>query len=357
LDGGQITPYDPIVRAIVLVGGAGTRLRPLTWRTPKQLVPVLNRPLLEHLLLHLRQHNVTRITLAMTERSEDIRTAFGDGTALGIELSYEYEDTPLGSGGAIASVAQGWDEPFLVCNGDIITDIDLTAMIAFHREHAAELTMHLHEVDDPSGFGVAVTAPDGRITQFIEKPPRETAPSRMINAGNWLFEPSLLDEMNPTTFNRIEDGLFPALCDAERPIYGFSQPGGYWKDVGNSQALLTVNLDLVTGLIPGHLSADTQGVLIGGGTNIADADLQAPTVIGPDCQIGQNVTISGSVLWDHVTIESGAIIKDSIIASGVTIGRAVKIDRSVIAHGAQIGAGVELTDASVEPDEQIQAGA
>lgn len=350
-----MTAYDPAVRAIVLVGGAGTRLRPLTWRTPKQLVPVLNRPLLEHLLVHLREHGVTRITLAMTERTEAIRTTFGNGAALGIELDYAYEDTPLGSGGAIASVAQGWNEPFLVCNGDIITDIDLTAMIAFHRQHNAQLTMHLHEIDDPSGFGVAVTAPDGRITRFIEKPPRETAPSHLINAGNWLFDPSLLDEMDPTTFNRVEDGLFPSLCEAERPIYGFSQPGGYWKDVGNSQALRTVNLELVSGSIPNRVPPDTGGVLIGNGTDIVGADIQQPSVIGPNCRIGSDVTITGSVIWDGVTIDSGATITDSIIASGTTIGRDVKIDSSVVAHGAQIGNGAQLIDATIEPDEQIEA--
>jgi NDP-sugar pyrophosphorylase family protein len=349
-----MTTSDSAVRAIVLVGGAGTRLRPLTLRTPKQLVPVLNRPLLEHLLTHLRDHHITRITLAMTERSEAIRTTFGDGSTLGIELDYAYEDTPLGSGGAIASVAQGWDEPFLVCNGDIITDINLTAMLAFHREHDAQLTMHLHEVEDPSGFGVAVTAPDRRVTRFIEKPPRETAPSRLINAGNWLFEPSLLDEMDATTFNRIEDGLFPALCEAERPIYGFSQPG-YWKDIGNAEALRAVNLDLVAGAIPGRVPADTEGVLIGTGTDIAGAIISKPSVIGSDCQMSQDVSIDGSVVWDSVSIDAGVTIANSIIASGVTIGRDVKIERSVVAHGARIGNGAQLIDATIEPDEQIEA--
>lgn len=345
---------DSAIRAIVLVGGAGTRLRPLTLRTPKQLVPVLNRPLLEHLLTHLRDHHITRITLAMTERSEAIRTTFGDGAALGIELDYAYEDTPLGSGGAIASVAQGWDQPFLVCNGDIITDINLTAMIAFHREHNAQLTMHLHEVEDPSGFGVAVTAPDGRITRFIEKPPRATAPSRLINAGNWLFEPSLLDEMDPTTFNRVEDSLFPALCEAARPIFGFSQPG-YWRDIGNAQALRAVNLELVSGSIAGRVPSATQGVLIGERTDTAGANISQPSVIGSDCRIGQNTSVHRSVLWDGVTIDSGATITDSIIASGVTIGRNVKIERSVVAHGAHIGNGAQLIDATIEPDQQIEA--
>jgi len=357
LDGTCANSYDAAVRAIVLVGGAGTRLRPLTWRTPKQLAPVLNRPLLEHLLTHLQHHGITRITLAMTEHSEAIRRRFEDGASLGVELVYAYEDTPLGSGGAIASIAQGWDEPFLVCNGDIITDIDLTAMTAFHQERQAELTLHLHEVEDPSGFGVAVTAADGRVSQFIEKPPRETAPSRMINAGNWLFEPSLLDEMDATSFNRVEELLFPALCEAGRPIYGFSQPAGYWRDIGNAQALRAVNIDLVSGAIAGRVSSDSDGVLIGDGTDVGGADIRKPSVIGSDCRIGEKVSVEGSLIWDGVIIGPGATITNSIIASGAMIGRDVTIDRSVIAHGARIGSGASLSDANVDPDETIEAGA
>lgn len=343
------------MRAIVLVGGQGTRLRPLTWRSPKALVPVLNRPLLEHLLLHLKRHDITRVTLAMTQRNAEIRDAFGDGTTLGIELDYAYEDTPLGSGGAIASVAQGWDEPFLVANGDIITDLDLTAMFAFHRQHGAELTMHLHEVDDPSQFGVAVTAEDGRITEFVEKPPIETAPSKLINAGNWLFEPSLVDELNPTEFNRVEDGLFPTMCENDRPIYGFSQPS-YWRDIGNSEALLQVNLELVGGAIPGRVPDGTNGVLVGDGATLdAAAHVNAPAVIGEACTIRNGATLERSVCWDGVVIEEGATVQDSVLASGVTVGAGAVVQHSVVAHGATIAAGARLNNQDIEPDSAIEA--
>ncbi len=343
------------MRAIVLVGGQGTRLRPLTWRSPKALVPVLNRPLLEHLLLHLKRHAITRITLAMTQRNAEIRDAFGDGSALGIELDYAYEDTPLGSGGAIASVAQGWDEPFLVANGDIITDLDLTAMFAFHREHNAELTMHLHEVDDPSEFGVAVTAEDGRITEFVEKPPRESAPSKLINAGNWLFEPSTISGLSPTEFNRVEDGLFPQMCEANRPIYGFSQPS-YWRDIGNSESLRLVNLELVDGAIAGRVPADADGLLVGAGATVASgANLQRPAVIGDDCTIGDGANVTSSVCWDHVVLEDGATVHDSVLASDVTVGAGAIVEHSVVAHGARIAPGARVTDQQVEPDSVIEA--
>ncbi|MDA0256526.1 MAG: NDP-sugar synthase, partial [Chloroflexi bacterium] len=291
------------MRAIVLVGGEGTRLRPLTWRTPKQLVPILNRPLLEHLLRYLRGHGVKRVTLAMTQRSEAIRDALGDGSALGMALDYAYEDTPLGSGGAIASVARGWrdegaaaDEPFLVLNGDILTDLDLGAMIAAHRARAAELSIGLVHVDDPSPFGVAVlegVATDARldgparIARFVEKPPRESAPSHWINAGVWIFNGALLDEMDPNRFHRVENELFPALADGGRALLGVPHEG-YWMDVGNPQAYLRANLDLVatsTASSDGatiEAGAEVTGpVLVGAGSVLAvGARVDGPAVIG-----------------------------------------------------------------------------
>ena len=236
------------MRAIVLVGGEGTRLRPLTLRTLKQLVPVLHRPLLEHLLMQLRAHGITAITLAMTRHSEAVERVFGDGAALGLHLDYAYEETPLGSGGAIASAAAGWREPFLVCNGDLLTDLDVTAFCAAHRARRAELSIALHEVDDPSPFGVVVLGAGARITRFVEKPPRESAPSRMINAGAWLFEPTLLAEMDGTRFNRVEDALFPTLAAAGRAMFGFVH-AGYWLDVGTPHKYRQAEEDLQAGRI------------------------------------------------------------------------------------------------------------
>ena len=269
------------MRAIILVGGEGTRLRPLTLRTPKQVVPVLNRPLLDHMLLHLKEHGVSAMTLAMTRRSEAVREAFGDGSHLGVELDYAYEETPLGSGGAIASIAAGWDEPFLVCNGDIITDLDVTAFVQAHRDRGAQLSISLHEVEDPSAFGVVVLAADGRITRFVEKPKREEAPSRLINAGFWLFEPSLLAQMDATQFNRVEDGLFPSLASTGGGIFGYHRQG-YWKDVGNPDAYRDVNLELLRGAYPGRLPLGwpADGIALQGAQVDPTANVSAPLLLG-----------------------------------------------------------------------------
>ena len=244
------------MRAIVLIGGKGTRLRPLTWRTPKQLVPVLNRPLLAYLLDGLRSHGFDRVSFAMTERDEDIEAAFtGDASPPGLAIECVLEGEPLGSGGAIANASSGWDEPFLVCNGDIVSDIDLGAFAGEHRRRDAELSITLSEAEDPSRFGVVVLGDGDRVTRFVEKPPREEAPSRLINAGLWLFEPGVGHMLDADRFNRVEDELFPNLAAAGRGIFGHRH-AGYWADIGNPEAYLQTNLDLLAGAAPALLPAD-----------------------------------------------------------------------------------------------------
>ncbi len=340
------------MRAIVLVGGEGTRLRPLTWRTPKQLVPVLNRPLLDHLLLHLKAHGVDRVTLAMTRRSDLIQRAYEDGGRLGIALEYAYEETPLGSGGAIASIAGGWDEPFFVCNGDIITDLDLSAMWRAHQERGAVLSISLFEVEDPSAFGVADLAEGFRIRRFVEKPKREEAPSRLVNSGTWIFDPSLLARMEPTAFHRVEERLFPDLCNAGEPVFGFDHSGGYWGDVGNPAALLRVNLDLVQGAIPARLAGlgVTHGVLVDASATVEDgARVEGPAVIGAGCVIARGARVTRSVLWDGVHVGADAVVRGSTVASGARIEGGAVVEDGVVAHEAVVPARASVHGASVEP--------
>lgn len=361
------------MRAIVLVGGEGTRLRPLTWRTPKQLVPVVNRPLIEHLLNHLCRHGVRHVTLAMTQRGESIRTALGDGAALGVELDYAYEETPLGSGGAIARVGRGWrhrgtpaSEPFLVLNGDILTDLDVGAMAAAHRARGAELSIGLVRVDDPSSFGVAVlqgAAAGGRpegaafIERFVEKPPAASAPSHWANAGIWIFEPALLDEMDADRFHRVEEELFPSLADAGRSLLGVVH-GGYWRDVGTPSSYLGANLDLVSAGATGsgELRTDPGGgdrVLVGSGSQLGEGALvRGPAVLGPDCSVASGAVVTRSVLWEGVHVAEGARVAGSILASGAVVEPGASIDDAVIAHGARVPTG-----ATVSPGTTIEPGA
>ncbi len=360
------------MRAIVLVGGEGTRLQPLTLCTLKQFVPILNRSLLEHLLLHLRSHGVLDITLAMTRHSQRVEEVFGDGASLGMRIKYVYEEIPLGSGGAIACAAAEWTEPFLVCNGDLLTSLDVTAFIAAHQAKEAVLSISLHEVEDPSPFGVVVLGEGDRIVRFVETPPRETAPSLMINAGTWLFDPALLDEMDGTQFNRVEDVLFPSIANAGRPMYGFMHRG-FWLDVGNPDVYLYANLALLQGEYPERLPAGWPAnglataearvdagaqldapVLLGAGTVVeADATVRGPVVIGSGCVIGAGATVTRSVLWDNVTVEAGASVSDSILANGAHIGAGARVDGAVFGQGASVGAGSVVPPGTrVAPDTQ-----
>ena len=364
------------MRAIVLAGGEGTRMRPLTWRTPKPLVPLLNRPLLDQLLLHLRGHGFDQITLALTHRAEAVQRSFGSGERLGLSLDYAYEDTPLGSGGAIAMIAgahtaSAWDETFLVCNGDIVTDLDLTGMLEAHRAGAAELSISLYEVEDPSPFGVADLDGEGRIRRFVEKPPRELAPSKSINSGFWLFEPSLLADMDATRFNRVEDELFPNVCAQGRPVYGYAH-AGTWADVGNPAALLRVNLDLAR-------ATTADGVLLGDDVTLhANATVEGPAVIEapavievphvpePPASLGHGVIpgqpIAAYTQEDLVSVvrwvgrdakprDAAAIVRDVMVELGFKR-RGTKITDAITTAAASIGA---LSDEPVPSVADVRA--
>ena len=347
------------MRAIVLIGGKGTRLRPLTWRTPKQLVPILNRPLLAYLLDSLRGHDFDRVTFAMTEPDEDIEAAFtGDASPPGLAIERVLEGEPLGSGGAIANASSGWDEPFLVCNGDIVSDIDLGAFAGEHRERDAELSIALSEAEDPSRFGVVVLGEGDRVTRFVEKPPREEAPSRLINAGLWLFEPAVGRMLGADRFNRVEDELFPSLAAAGRGIFGHRHEG-YWADIGNPEAYLQTNLDLLAGAAPALLPADwpadgraigtaelaagarVEGpALLGAGTRVGTAArIEGGVVTGARCEIARDAVVSGSVLWDGVSVGEGAQVRDSVLAEGARVGAGAVVEGTVLAHGAAVEAG------------------
>lgn len=340
------------MKAIVLVGGEGTRLRPLTLRTPKQLVSILGRPLLVHLLEHLRDQGFDEVTLAMTRTtgSAAVYAHFEGGAPEGIEFSFVFEETPLGSGGAIANAAAAWatdDRPFLVCNGDLVTDLDLTSLVAFHRERDAVVTIALHPVADPSPFGVVALEEDGRITRFVEKPAIEDAPSNLVNAGFWVFNPAIVSRLDATGFNRVEDVLFPALAANGEAIYGMT-PAGNWRDVGYPDAYLEANLALLDTRLPGGAT-----IHVGAGTEVAPSAHVERSVLGAGCTIEAGAGIDDSVLWDGVRVGRGASVRRSVIASGAVIEGGAHLDGAVVGHGATVSAGLRLSPgARVEPGER-----
>jgi NDP-sugar pyrophosphorylase family protein len=280
--------------AVLLVGGLGTRLRPLTLTTPKAMLPVANRPFLEHQLDHLAAHGIDRVILACGYEPQSIREHFGD------RLEYVVEDEPLGTGGAIAHAARGIDEPFLACNGDVLTDLDLTALIEFHASRDARATIALHAVADPSRYGVVVTEPNGRVTAFVEKPEGEP-PASTINAGTYVLTPETLERVPPGRAVSIEREVFPELVG--HGLYASAEPAR-WIDIGTPESYLEANL---IGIGPDGL-IDPSAV-IGAGAQISRS------VIGDHAQIGAGAVVSGSVVLPDGRVPPGAIVENAVIST------------------------------------------
>ncbi len=319
--------------AIVLVGGQGTRLRPLTARRHKSLVPVCNRHAIEYLFAWLERSRIRRAILALGRDNDDLAEAFPEGRWGNLELTIVRERERLESGGAIRNAVRtaGIEGRFLVLNGDVFVDFDFNAALAAHEEAKAELTLALYEVDDPSAFGVAVVDERGMITGFVEKPPPGTAPSKLVNAGAWIFEPHLVDEIPPGAV-RVEETLFPSLVGRRRPVLGYVFEG-LWADIGTPQRYLALNHALLK-KHPGPVIAKDAAI-----APSADITLSA---IGRGSSVAENATIRGSVIWENVTVGQGASITDSIVANDCSIGEGAVLERAVLGPGVTISAGAKV---------------
>jgi len=288
------------VIAVLLVGGEGTRLRPLTEWLPKPMLPIVNRPFLEHQLEHLRSHGVEDVILSCGYLPEPIREHFGDS------LRYAVEPEPLGTGGAIRFSAGGIDETFLVCNGDVLTDLDIGALVDTHRERGAVATIALHRVADPSAYGLVRTEADGRVTAFLEKPSPEEMDVDTINAGTYVLEPDVLELIEPGRAVSVEREVFPRLIG--RGLYA-RVDAGRWRDIGTPASYLAANLERMP---PGGLvdpSAHVDG----------SADV-AESVVGPRASVGEAARIHRSVVLPDAEIAPGAAFEQQVVGRD---GRAV----------------------------------
>jgi mannose-1-phosphate guanylyltransferase len=347
------------MRAVVLVGGEGTRLRPLTYAVPKQMLPVAEVPLIERVVDHLVSHGVTDVVLSLGYRPDAFIDAYPDGTCAGAALAYAVEEQPLDTAGAIrfAAATAGIDGTFLVFNGDVLSDLDITALVHFHRAHGAEGTIALTPVDDPSAFGVVPTAPDGRVLAFIEKPAPGTAPTNLINAGAYVLEASVLDRIAPEGRVNVERVTFPAMVDA-RTLFALATDG-YWVDVGTPERYLQATADLLSGRRPGPPaqgarpiadrswalgSARTEGAvvesLLGEGAVVAAGAAVGTSVVGRGAMVGDGAVLERSVLLEGACVEKGAQVRDSIVGPRAVIGAgAVLRALTVVGAGTHVGAG------------------
>ncbi|MGX1975352.1 sugar phosphate nucleotidyltransferase [Streptomyces kronopolitis] len=339
-----------MTEAILLVGGKGTRLRPLTVRTPKPMVPAAGVPFLTHQLARARAAGVEHIVLATSYLAEVFEPYFGDGSALGLHLEYVTEHEPLGTGGAIRNVASrlhsGPDDPVLIFNGDILTGLDIPALVDTHRDSGAEVSLHLTRVEDPRAFGLVPTDGTGRVTAFLEKPqtPEEIVTDQ-VNAGAYVFNRSVIDTIPAGRPVSVERETFPGLLAAGAHLQGMVD-STYWLDLGTPQAFVRGSADLVLGRAPSPAVPGRRGdrLVMESAEVAGDAKLSGGTVAGPRTVIGPGARIDGSAVLEGAVIEEGARIRDSLIGAGAHIGARTVLDGAVIGDGAHIGADNELRD-------------
>jgi mannose-1-phosphate guanylyltransferase len=358
--------------AVILVGGGGTRLRPLTYAVPKPLIPVLNKPLIAHLIANLARHGVENVVLAASATEKRIEAALGEGYGLGVHIAYAYEEEPLGSGLAVKAAAKNFQGPFFVCNGDVITDLDLSSMTQRHREGGATLSISLSSVEDPSGYGVVEMTDGDRITRFVEKPARGEAPSSWANAGTWIFEPEVLDHIPDERMDgSLERLVFPSLIADGFIVQGFPSDA-YWMDVGTSERYMQLHRDILADRLNGWLPEGAGNgpvlgqncevwpdahigarVIMGIGCRVGgQALVQGPTVMGDSCDVRERGRVEHSVIWSNAKIGAGAVVRDSIIGSDVWIGDEAVVEGAVLASGARVKRGVRLgPGARLEPGE------
>ncbi|MBD2259067.1 mannose-1-phosphate guanyltransferase [Pseudanabaena sp. FACHB-2040] len=341
------------MRAVLMAGGSGTRLRPLTCDLPKPMVPILNRPIAEHIVNLLKRNGISEIIATLHYLPDIMRDHFQDGQDFGVQMTYAVEeDQPLGTAGCVKNIAELLDDTFFVISGDAVTDFDLEAALRFHREKGSKATLVLTRVPNPIEFGVVITDGADRITRFLEKPSTSEIFSDTVNTGTYILEPEVLDYLPENQESDFSKDLFPLLLEKGEPMFGYVAEG-YWCDVGHLEAYREAQYDALYGKV--HLdlpySEKSAGIWIGQNTFIdSTATLHPPVLIGSNCRIGARANLEpGTVIGDNVTIGSdadlkrpilwnGSIIGDEVHLRACTISRGVRVDRrSHILEGAVVG--------------------
>jgi NDP-sugar pyrophosphorylase family protein len=365
-------------KAMIMAAGLGTRLAPLTDRTAKPMAPIVNRPVMEHILRLLARHGVTDVCVNLHHYADDIRGYFGDGSAFGLRLTYRFEEKLLGTAGGTGNFRDLLgDGPFVVISGDALTDVDISALVAAHRGSGGIATLAVKEVDDPSHYGVVVHDEHDRVTGFQEKPAKHEALSHLCNCGIYVLEPRIFDLIAPATFVDYAKDVFPRLLADDEPFHVWRLET-YWNDVGSIRQYRRGNFDALHGRVavtlPGrelHL-----GVWVGEGTEVdpgativppvligdrcrldAQARLVGPLIIGDDCTIGHGAVLEGVIHWNRTDTGRGASLAGGIVGRGVRIGEGAEVHRgAVIGDGCVVADGaVVRADARLGPQTEVPA--
>ncbi len=332
------------VEAVLLVGGMGTRLRPLTVSCPKPMLPVAGVPFVLHQLARARAAGVTRVVLATSFRPE-VFASLGDGSEIGVELVHVHEAEPLGTGGGIRNAAAALrsraDDPVVILNGDVLSGHDLAGQLAEHRSTDAAVTLHLVQVDDARAFGSVPTDDTGRVLEFVEK--SDDPPTNAINAGCYVFRRSVIDTIPTGRPVSVERETFPGLLEDGALIQAYVD-SSYWLDLGTPEAYVRGSADLVRGIIESTALPGVPGEWLDleGSTVSGDATVSGGSVVGRGASVGARATIDGSVLQDGVQVASDAVVRRSAVGAGAVIGEGAVLDGVVVGEGATVGARCEL---------------
>jgi mannose-1-phosphate guanylyltransferase len=353
--GNKKTKTSNKLKAVILVGGQGTRLQPLTFTLPKPIMPVLNRPFLEHTIAHLKKFGINDIVLAMSYLPDKIQEYFGNGERCDIRLTYCLEKEPLGTAGAVKNAAAYLDCPFIVLNGDdVFLEMNLHEVYRLHHEKKAKATIFLTQVENPSAFGVVETDENGWVLRFIEKPPPGTETTNWINAGGYLLEPDLLEYIPENQHYMFEKGLFPALLEAKEPVLSYRYQR-YWLDMGTLNNYFLLNMDILEAKTITPLVSGIRRDGIHYGSNVIihpSAFISAPVVIDRDCRIGKDVHLKGPlIIGRNCVLEDGARLENTILWENVRIGTDVKLSNCIISSNTVIDSRRDIMNCVVTPSQ------
>lgn len=339
------------MRAVLMAGGSGTRLRPLTCDLPKPMVPILNRPIAEHIINLLKRHQITEIIATLHYLPDVMRDYFQDGSDFDVQMTYAVEeDQPLGTAGCVKNIADLLDDTFIVISGDSITDFDLSAAIEFHKKKQSKATLVLTRVPNPVEFGVVITDPEQRIVRFLEKPSTSEIFSDTVNTGTYILEPEILQYLPANEESDFSKDLFPLLLEKGEPMYGYIAEG-YWCDVGHLDAYREAQYDGLHGKVKLDFAYAEQspGIWIGQNTYIdSSAKVEKPVLIGNNCRIGPRARIeAGTVIGDNVTIGADADLKRPIVMNGVIVGEEAHLRACAISRGARVDRRANILEGAV----------
>lgn len=323
------------MKAVILAGGEGTRLRPLTLQVPKPVVPIANVPFLGYQLDLLRRHGISEAILSLGYRPDRIEAELGDGSRFGIRLRYVVEQSPLGTGGAFKNAEPFLDGPAVVFNGDILCDFNLTEILRSHRRRSAAATLTLTRVDNPSAYGLVETGEDGRVARFLEKPGRDQVTCDTINAGLYVLEPEVLQTIPAGVNTSFEREVFPGLLAGGRPVFAYVSPG-YWIDIGIPQKYLQAHRDI----LEGRFAPPLAGFRFDPGGTPRGEDRDSPVrnaVIASSAQVGKGARILGSAIDQNCRVGERAVIEGSVLWRGVQVGEGAQLRGCILGNGCRIG--------------------